>query len=345
MKKIITDVKALFLPLFNHWLIRLLLLLILVLISLLVFLGKNNNSDTKRFGKLIYPQNILGPDTATTKQKISFAFDKSLSLPKSASVFLVEPQSETSLLALFDRLSIYLGLTTQPEINTNEAGKTYLRSQNDLVFYGKIPQGTFSFTGKGLIKFNNLSEQTLSTEVLSFIKKAGLDSGYSLTPSATYYKRAGSEFVPTSDRREATALSISYRPEINSIDLMGLGEAERLVAVYINISDGNLIRLDYSLPLFNKTQKGVYPLIGLKEISLLRPEQLKIIEITNKEGQPSGIESVKAMSFNKISLAYGVFPPPQAFLYPLFILEGNAKLIDNTEGTIKAYVEALTPAP
>ncbi|MBI3385161.1 hypothetical protein HY030_03150 [Candidatus Gottesmanbacteria bacterium] len=341
MKKIIAEIKSVLLPIYHNGLIRLLLLLVLVLISLLVFLNKNNISGAKKFGKIIYPQNILGPDTVSSGQKISFTFDKNLSLPKSASVFVVEAQSETSLLALFERASLSLGLTTQPEINTSEAGKTYLRSQKDLVFYGKIPQGTFSFTGKSLIKFNNASEQTLTSEVLNFINKVGLNADYQLAPSVAYYKRAGSEFVSTNDKREASVLSLSYRIEINSIGLIGVGEAESLLVIYVNFSDGNLIRLDYSLPVFNKTQKGVYPLIGFKEISLLRPEQLKIIEVSDKNGAPSSSGNVKEMVFNKISLVYGVFPPPQAFLYPLFLLEGKATFNNNEQGIVKAYVEAI----
>ncbi len=305
-------------------------------------LTKNPNAN--KFGPLNYPSGQQIGAEKIPNAKITFSFSKEIKIPNSINVYQIVAGDRDNNRLLFDRVAKKLGATASAEIKTFGTEKAYVISQNNFYFTGNLNTGYFSFTGKSSRIVDTADKDSIKLSTWDFLFLLGLTKTLANQPIVSYYSSFGQELAVSQNISLSDIIGLSYRPEINSFPVIGLGSTASPLAVLIDKKTGAVIRLDFSVPTIDTKVTGSYEVFSLNEVLKTSINNLGVISFADKTGGQIAnynLNDLASVNFTKIYLAYYVTPQAQGFLQPVFVLEGTAIFPDKRSGRITAILPAV----
>ncbi|MBI3981164.1 hypothetical protein HY345_04155 [Candidatus Microgenomates bacterium] len=354
MKNIVVnkkELKDMLLSLFNNGVIRILFLILLVIIAASVYSVQSRSDKKNFFGKIIYRESLIEAEPLPINTKASFSFQKG-ELPAVINIYSLEEQSEEQLMNLFNSISNKLLGKIAPKVISDQTSKTYYKEVGRSVFVGNLLNGSFSFSGESKTLLAGNSENEIGNRVFTFLKENGLERNLSNSPAVTNLTRIGDELETTSSS-SATILSFTFRPTIEEVPLVGIGEAGSLVSLLIDKTSGKIVKIQYYNPKTNTNNFGKYELLGVNEVKKTPFSSFRVIQIIPDENGASDLDinDLARVNFTTLEIAYLVYPQKQNLLPPVYVLGGEAISSSGKRGKISVYLPAvknsnlLNPAP
>lgn len=296
-----------------------------------------------------YPTSV-SPEVDQLKTIIS-------SFPKKMAVYQVSPASFSNEKAL--QIANYFGFSDQPTLlNEPNLGLIYRWTKKEKFLSLNLRQGSIAY-GLDLLsspqQIKNIPLSIAETEdyaqkvikELNFIPPTKINL---LVKKSFYVKLMGNYFQEVSPNEGRTNLvKIEFEDKLDNKKISGNFSITPLIDFYIGPEE-KIVRFDYH-PVFGKVDYfNSYPLKTNEEIieNLKMNPRVSYLTITNlnvdepQSFSPKDYKNlITNLVFNNIELIYYKYDPLQSYLQPVFLITGEAQLVNGQRGTVGLYLPAI----
>ncbi|MCL5675979.1 MAG: hypothetical protein M1120_02530 [Patescibacteria group bacterium] len=320
--------------------VKILLFLVIILFLLTVVILKRGQNNQAAFGKIPQPATIFSKPVEKTVG-FSFVGDKTelAKIPKEAYVYKISQETKNALLNKLAPVLSFLGFSDKQEQESN-SGKTMVWSGDNGSFSLKTDTGQFIFKGHSA---SALFGGTNTTAAVTDKLAAWNIIGPGEKTKTVYLKTVGFEQAVVDNINLADTLQILFLPTVGGLPVFGIGPAEPIISVKINLKSREITELENFMRPYDPDEKSSYPLVPVTNIiNSLGPANVTIVLLKNSSGVfVSDFSKVATVKLNKVSLSYYLTSENQLFLQPVYLFTGEAFFNDGGLGSISLYVPAI----